>query len=306
VRTTCTCVLDAHANKLPLRRLFVATQGKSYALNEIVQRLHGDLVLWTDDDVLFERDWIELYLDAARRWPGAAFFGGNVIPTFFAEEPAWLRPAWPTLSGVFAAREFDDGPFRIDRKRLPFGANMATRVATQKRYTYDTNLGRRGDLLLSGEETALMQKWIDDGLEGRWVPDSRVHHLITPDRMDLPHIERFFFSLGESEKFRPKTWSTLPARLASIAWFTTSALLAAAKHSRYRLDKNPYWWIRYLQRQSYYWGRVEGQWGGLPNWLRPAPIQRLRKIRVQPRYTGPGTQAFSHPREMAADQLEAA
>ena len=44
-------VLARHASQLPLRRLFVAQQGKSYALNAVIERLTGDLVLWTDDDV---------------------------------------------------------------------------------------------------------------------------------------------------------------------------------------------------------------------------------------------------------------
>ncbi len=85
-------VLRKHSRRLPLTRLFVPQQGKSYAMNQVVDRLGGDLVLWTDDDVCFSRDWVASYLDAAQRWPHAAFFGGQVIPRFLGHEPDWLRP----------------------------------------------------------------------------------------------------------------------------------------------------------------------------------------------------------------------
>ena len=85
-------VLDAHAGSLPLSRLHVPRQGRSHALNAMVERLRGDLVLWTDDDVEVAGDWIASYVDAARRWPEAAFFGGRIVPRFLGEEPVWLRP----------------------------------------------------------------------------------------------------------------------------------------------------------------------------------------------------------------------
>jgi glucosyl-dolichyl phosphate glucuronosyltransferase len=124
-------VLDKQAGRIPLTRMFISQQGKSYALNKVVERLEGDLVLWTDDDVVVAENWITSYVDAANRWPEAAFFGGRIIPRFLGEEPGWLRPAWRVVSGVFGARELGDEPFAFDHKRLPFGANMAVRVEMQ-------------------------------------------------------------------------------------------------------------------------------------------------------------------------------
>ena len=86
-------VLQCHQSHLPLNTVFVAQQGKSYALNEVIRRLDGDLVLWTDDDVQFDQGWIRSYVDAARTWPEAEFFGGHVEPLFLGLEPDWMRPA---------------------------------------------------------------------------------------------------------------------------------------------------------------------------------------------------------------------
>jgi hypothetical protein len=254
----------------------------------VVQRLEGDLVLWTDDDVEVSENWISSYVDAAQRWPAASFFGGHIVPRFLAEEPEWLRPAWRTISGVYAAREFGDEPFAFDRKRLPFGANMAARVSMQRQYRYDTLLGRRGELLLSGEETALMERWLLDGHVGMWVPASRVEHIITPDRLELDHIRRFFFGLAESK--RPRNGAAGPlGRLLRGAWFACRAMKYQILSALDPRARQPYRRIKYLTRIGYCWGRVESQWYALPQWLKPPPLRRLRQSREQPRCTSPAT-----------------
>ena len=272
-------VLDRHAGQLPLVRLFIAQQGKSHALNEVVCHLAGDLVLWTDDDVRLSADWIVRYVEAAQRWPEAAFFGGQIIPRFLAAEPDWLRPAWHILSGVYAARELGDEPFAFDCQRLPFGANMAARVAVQKQCRYDPELGRRGDLLLSCEETALMKQWLSEGHVGMWVPRSRVEHIITPERMELDYIRRYFFDLAKSK--RPKAGADRRlVRSVRGAWYACQALKYQALSLLDPQAARPDRWMKYLARINYTWGRVESQWGDFPQWLKPRAVCRLERARL--------------------------
>jgi glucosyl-dolichyl phosphate glucuronosyltransferase len=281
-------VLDKHVGRMPLVRLFVPQQGKSYALNKVVERLAGDLVLWTDDDVRVPENWIASYVDAAYRWPEAVFFGGHIIPRFLGAEPSWLRPAWPAISGVYSARELGNEPFVLDRKRLPFGANMAARVTLQKRYRFDPELGRRGELLLSGEETALMHRWLSDGHVGMWVPESRVEHMITPDRLELDHIRRFFFGLAETKRPRGKAnWPLV--RFFRAGWYACRALTYQGLSGFHPQTTQPLRWIKCLKRISYCWGRVESQMGGFPSWLKPAAVRRLKEGRRQPRFVMPTT-----------------
>ena len=271
-------VLDWHASRLPLTRLFVPQQGKSHALNEVVDRLGGDLVLWTDDDIRFSEDWIASYVDAAQRWPEAAFFGGRITPRFLGEEPVWLRPAWRTLSGVYGEIELGDEPFAFDRWRLPFGGNMAVRVEVQKQYRYDPELGRRGDLLLSCEETALMKQWLAEGYVGMWVPQSRVEHIVTPDRFELEYVRRFFFDLAKSK--RPQGRAGWPvARLFRGLWYVCQALKYQALNIFDPQATQNHRWMKYMARISYSWGRVESQWGGFPAWLKPTLVDQLEHAR---------------------------
>ena len=165
---------------------------------------------------------------------------------------------------------------------------MAVRVAVQKQYRYDPALGRHGELLLAGEETALMQEFIRDGYVGMWVPQSRVQHIITPDRLELDHIRRFFFSLAESK--RPcgglAAWPLV--RALRGGWYTCRALKYLALSKLHPQAAEPDRWMQYLTRISYCWGRVEAEWGGLPEWSKPAPVRRLKRHRAQPRITMPG------------------
>src|SRR5262249_4948917 len=75
-------VIARHPGHLPLRRVFEPTPGKSNACNCAVQAAAGALMLWTDDDVLVDADWMAEYVKASRQWPEAAFYGGTIEPWF--------------------------------------------------------------------------------------------------------------------------------------------------------------------------------------------------------------------------------
>ncbi|MEE3368122.1 MAG: glycosyltransferase family A protein [Planctomycetota bacterium] len=275
-------VLAKHAAVLPLTSLFVQAQGKSHALNAITERLAGDLVIWTDDDVLVDPCLIQSYVEAATAQPDAQFFGGWVVPRFLGAEPSWLRPAWRILAGVYAARELGPQSFDFTPKILPFGANMAARVPMQKQYRYDAALGRVGELLLAGEETALMQQWLSDGLRGVWVPNARVDHLITPERTELAHIRRFFFSLAQSKRSEASR-SPRAKRLVRGALYLLQALHYELKSRLTTVDSNPGRWVKYQARLAYGWGRVDSQWHNFPAWMIPASVRWLQASRNQPR-----------------------
>src|SRR5262245_59034882 len=75
-------VLARHDDRLPLVRLYEDRPGKSFAANRAVDHGSGELLLWTDDDVLVDPGWLEAYVRAAEQYPHATFFGGTVEPLF--------------------------------------------------------------------------------------------------------------------------------------------------------------------------------------------------------------------------------
>src|SRR4051812_4932182 len=62
-------VLSRHFAGLPLRRVFEPRQGLSNARNAAIDVAAGELICWTDDDVLVDPGWLSAYVEAASRWP---------------------------------------------------------------------------------------------------------------------------------------------------------------------------------------------------------------------------------------------
>ena len=274
-------VLDRHVNRLPLQRLFVKQQGKSHALNAVIERLQGDLVLWADDDVLFDSQWLASYVDAARLHPNAGFFGGPIIPRFLGGEPDWLRPAWEFVNAAYGLRDFGAEPFRLDANRLPFGANWAVRVPLQKKYAYRTELGRRGELLLTGEETDVMLRLLADGHEGMWTPQSPVEHLVTPERGHADVMRGHFFGDAECTS---RAGSSFIARLLIGACHACAALCCQWIGSFYPQASRPERWMKFLMYSSCSWGHVEANWKNFPTWLKPSPLRKILQQKSRPRY----------------------
>jgi glycosyltransferase involved in cell wall biosynthesis len=83
-------VVGQFANNLPIRLLHEKRQGLSNARNCAVEAAKGDYILWTDDDVIIDPNWLAAYVNAFRTWPHAAVFGGPIKPKLEGNPPEWL------------------------------------------------------------------------------------------------------------------------------------------------------------------------------------------------------------------------
>lgn len=140
-------MLDRHVNRLPLLRLFVKQQGKSHALNAVIERLQE---IWYSGPTTMSCStdrWLASYVDAARAASACWLFGGPIIPRFLGGEPDW-RPAWEFVNAAYGLRDWGAEPFDWIRTvcRLVLTGRS---VPLQKKYAYRTELGRRGELVLT-------------------------------------------------------------------------------------------------------------------------------------------------------------
>jgi len=248
-------VISAHAGHLPLKRLFESTPGHTHARNCAIQAATGELIVWTDDDVLVDAGWLEGYAAAAARWPDASFFGGPIAPWFAAPPPDWIKQAWPLLSDSFAIRDFGNESFVCDDRHLPFGANFALRGDVQRSYPYDTRLGLKPGDAIRGDETCLLRQMMADGHHGRWVPESRVRHYVPLQRMDYQYVREFYRSMGRNMAIR---WRQGQARSASEApsWLTLRKWRAELRYQLRRRICGPRTWVEDLIIAE----RCRGRW----------------------------------------------
>jgi glycosyltransferase involved in cell wall biosynthesis len=254
-------IVGLFADSLPIRLLREERQGLSNARNCAIEAARGDYILWTDDDVIVDPNWLVAYVNATRTWPNASLFGGPIKLQFAGNPPSWLLELLSdqSLAIVYARCEPSDTPVRLnfDGWMGPHGANFCTRLCDQRIFHYDPRLGRYGKEFIAGEEHAVMKAMLGSGLEGWWVPDAVVHHVIPEIKQTVAHFRRYF--LGQGRTYARENPNDVKSNLIPFFGFLRlllSAIKWELKFQVKRISKRPKVSFKYLQAASIQWGRL--------------------------------------------------
>lgn len=179
-----------------LRYEFEGAQGLSHARNHGIACARGDVILFTDDDVLPEPDWLETTLKGLETY-GADACGGYIAPIWESPPPEWLTERFYGFLAVRTDRT-DDYPITDDTPP-PFGANMAFRRRVFDRVgLFDTNRGRKGAVLASGEDGEMFERILAAGMKVMFLGGSRVHHKVEAFRTTKRYFRRWRFQTSRN------------------------------------------------------------------------------------------------------------
>lgn len=196
-------VVSSFESRLPLRYIFEGEQGLSAARNRALKEFKGDLVLFTDDDVVVDPRWLAAYDAAIKRFPLAGYFGGRVLPFWSDHKPRWLKDESLTLiSGLLVRFDLGDEtrPFAADEP-TPFGASFALRrTVVDGIGEFRRDLGVVAGVPGRGEETEYLARSQARGCAGVYVGDSQVHHWTDPRRLTLRYLYRYGVQIGIAAK----------------------------------------------------------------------------------------------------------
>lgn len=183
-------VVETIQARLPFVRYeFEGQQGLSHARNRGIQSASGKTILFTDDDVLPEPDWLTETLDGMERHQADAC-GGFIAPIFETPAPHWLTDRFYGFLAVRNDRS-DDYPIET-ASQAPFGANMAFRRSVFERVgLFDTSRGRKGNVLASGEDGEMFERILGAGLKAVFLGRSRVHHKVESYRLTKRYFRKW-------------------------------------------------------------------------------------------------------------------
>lgn len=194
-----------------------ATPGKTYAVNAGLSVARGDLLVFTDDDVVPEPQWLRA-LSGALGETGADFAVGRIGPLWEAPPPPWVGPA---LHGVLAIP--DNGPERLE---IRAGLNehvmaLAGNLAVQPRVFADigpwrTDLGKEIGSLRSGEDHEFFLRMIRAGYRGVYEPAARVTHFVAASRLRRGYFRRWLFENGQMVAGLERQFPSTPHTLLGV------------------------------------------------------------------------------------------
>lgn len=189
---------------LCVRYLFQPEQGLSHARNIGISAAVGEFLVFTDDDVLPDPDWLAVLVTGMRQHRCAAA-GGRIDPLWLAEPPRWLTERF---YGFLALRSDPDGPKEARAAdEMPFGACLAfERAIFAEVGLFDPQLGRKGNVLAGGEEIDLLMRIVGQGGRVMYFPQARVRHKVEAFRVNKRYFRRWRYqcSLNEAASW-PRT-----------------------------------------------------------------------------------------------------
>lgn len=162
-------------------KLFQINQGQNYAKNTLFSEKIklGDLVIFTDDDVVLPPHFLQKYADAAKQQINFDIFGGTV-------EALWpSNPPSNMLKGIDVAVAFAVTPAEKGYKTgevsptKMHGPNFAIRKRIfDAGFKFNENVGPNGSNYMMGSETELLYRLKNNGFRAFFDSSNAVQHII--------------------------------------------------------------------------------------------------------------------------------
>jgi len=177
-----------------IRYVFEEKRGISHARNRGIKEARGEIIAFTDDDVIVDKNWIHNIEKAFKEHDEVACVGGKILPVWEISKPKWLKP---NLYNYLGLSDCGNSVIYLDSARI-WGANFSVKSEIFKKYgLFDSNLGRIPRKLYSHEETEFFQRLQTAGEKILYYPSSIIYHCISADKLSKRYLRKWRFDDGE-------------------------------------------------------------------------------------------------------------
>jgi glycosyltransferase involved in cell wall biosynthesis len=184
-----------------LRYVYEPRLGKSFACNAGAREASGDVVAYTDDDVVIDHGWLEGLAEGYRfGGPNIGAVGGAIRVLWEGARPSWLPPE---LEGYLGdTRRLGD---KLRVLNYGDGLNGANLSALRSTLTdvggFPVHLGPSGvsNLARYDEDLAFCQRVWRHGKQIAFVPHALVYHRVSSSRVTRSFFLRRGYAQGASD-----------------------------------------------------------------------------------------------------------
>ena len=180
-------IAKGHAN---LRYVFEPKQGIAYGRNAGMAAARGDIIAFTDDDVVVTDNWIAVIKRAFDENPDVEYIGGKILPDWTEPPPKWLTVDhwWP-----LALLDRGDKRFYIDASNP---LCLPTANASFRRELF-SRIGLFSPEFSGREDHELFVRLWQAGGQGLYEPDLVVMARVQPERLLKSYHHRWNTTTGK-------------------------------------------------------------------------------------------------------------
>lgn len=193
-------VVESFADRLPVRYMFQPQAGKNRALNLALDEAPlGDIVVFADDDITPQPNWLRAIADCCDRWPEHSMFGGKIDIVWPIEDP----PVWAQDPGIrafaFAEHDYATEEKEYEGRFVPFGPNYWVRTSIfDDGRRFNEAIGPQPKNRIMGDETLFMRAFVDEGNRIVYAPDAAVGHRIQKEMVTEEGVMNRAYQFGRT------------------------------------------------------------------------------------------------------------
>lgn len=234
-------VIESYMERLPIVRYFEARPGKNCALNSALKQAElGDIIVFTDDDVLPCREWLQKIKSACECSPEYDVFGGKIelIWPDGVQIPAWARENKAIRGIGFAEHDLGPSSRPYPSESVPSGPIYWIRSRVlMNGGAFDESMGPQpGQVFLMGDETEFLLRLYAAGAKSLYVPEVCVGHHVQPELLRKNRMLRRAIRYGRStprtrglpdlDQLATTPWRWRMRRIAAIGWYLAKLVTA--------------------------------------------------------------------------------
>jgi glycosyltransferase involved in cell wall biosynthesis len=191
-------VIESYKEKFDgrLNNALENNQGLSYARNRGIKESKGEIIVFTDDDIIADKNWLINIVKCFKDYNCDAV-GGRSLPLFASDVPQWIIDNQELIRGVIGKHDYGDVVMEYQKGKIRpmIGANMSIkRCCFDEIGFFRTDIGQGTGS--KGEESEFFGRLKTKGKKIYHSSKALVWHKVPRERANFKYVTKWNIQLG--------------------------------------------------------------------------------------------------------------